>query len=261
MNEQTGEFTGDEDDNTTKAGRRLAGAKLTAAQEALATLVDIIKWAAYDDGEDATDDAEDAAEAKTIDDFDAHETKDVDYAIKAIAPGRIRGYAVLWGNEAQKDLTGEWFTPRTEELETVFKAVGRLPWLYHHGGDGRVKSIVAGVVDAMGRDEIGLWYEAQRLMADDYDKYINSLIDQGKLRTSSGALPRSRAVTKSGEIKRWAIMEVSGTPVPADWRQRDFPVAAIKTLPDDDDEARGAEDARRIEIAIELERIELLKLR
>jgi len=148
--------------------------------------------------------------------------------VKRLGGGRIGGYAVLWGDAERRDLTGEFFTQRTQDLETLFQAMGRLPLLYQHAADGALKAAVVGPVDVLMRDEIGLWYEAQLSMAEQYRQAIDGLIEQGVLGTSSGTLPAARRVNRStGEIERWAIAELSLTPTPAEPRMMERPVAEV----------------------------------
>lgn len=149
-------------------------------------------------------------------------------AAKALDNDRFGGYLCLWGDESTKDLGGEFFTPRTAELTSVFDALGHLPAIYHHAGDDTIKSAVIGLIDTMEQDESGMWVEAQAQLAKAYKQYIKPLIDQSALGWSSGALPRARKVAKSGEITRWPIMEGSLTPTPFEWRMSvDWPVERI----------------------------------
>jgi hypothetical protein len=149
-------------------------------------------------------------------------------AVKALGGNRVGGYAVLWGDATKRDLTGEFFTPETQDLETLFKAMGKLPLLYQHAADGALKTAVVGPVDVLAKDEIGLWYEAQLSMAAQYRNAIDGLIEQGVLGTSSGTLPAARKVNRqTGRIERWAIAELSLTPTPAEPRMMERPVAEV----------------------------------
>jgi len=142
---------------------------------------------------------------------------------------RVGGYAVLWGDPDHKDLTGEYFTPDTEELDRLFKGIGRLPLIYRHAGDDELKTSVVGVVDYLVKDSMGLWYEAQIKAADRYRQAIIDLIRKQKLGTSSGTLPRARRVAKDGRILRWPIVEISLTPMPAEPRLMvQYPVGVVK---------------------------------
>lgn len=152
------------------------------------------------------------------------------HAVKSLGAHRVGGYMMLWGNENNKDLDGEFFTPKTEELTTIFEAMGKLPYLYNHATDKQVKSAVVGYIDVLKPDETGLWYEAQLDQNNQYVAAIQKLVAQRALGTSSGTLPGARKVAKNGEILRWATVEGSATPTPADPRQVfERPVAEIKS--------------------------------
>lgn len=150
--------------------------------------------------------------------------------IKHLGDDRIGGYAVLWGNEEIKDLVGEFFTPQTEELDAVLKATGYLPIFYQHAADRVLKASVIGLAKAMQPDDLGLWYEAQIIAAEEYRRYLMPLIEAGLLATSSGTLPAAREVDhRTGRIKRWPIIELSLTPTPAEARMISVPVAPLKS--------------------------------
>ena len=148
--------------------------------------------------------------------------------IKSLGNNRVGGYAVLWGNDVRKDLTGEFFTPKTEELTAIYDTVGKLPFLYHHGLDEIIKTSVLGVVDTLKADSLGLWYEAQLKMAKEYEEYVKKLFGDGKLKTSTQTFPVARRVNeKTGEITRWPIVEITATPTPAEYRMQ--PIEALKS--------------------------------
>jgi hypothetical protein len=136
---------------------------------------------------------------------------------------------MLWGDDSAADLDGEWFDPLTEEMTSIYKAVGKLPYLYNHATDKTLKTSVVGVVDVMEADEIGLWYEAQLDLSNQYRTVIRTLVGEGVLGTSSGSLPGGVRVEKSGRIARWPVVEISATPTPADPRQMERPIAEIKS--------------------------------
>lgn len=140
-------------------------------------------------------------------------------AIKAIGEDRIGGYAILWGSETQKDLDGQYFTEETEDLLTVFKAMGKIPWLVQHAADEVIKSVPVAEVTKLEPDSSGLWFEAKVIAHDLYKNYVSRLIAAGKLFSSVGALPASVKAEKSGHISRFAVAELSGTWSPADPHQ------------------------------------------
>ena len=153
-------------------------------------------------------------------------------AIKALGRDRVGSYLCVWGNPNRKDLSGEYFTPRTQELTAIFDAIGTIPAIYHHALDNTVKSAVIGLVDVMKRDDVGLWIEAQVREHKAYKNLIKPLLDDHVLGWSSGALPGGRQVNKAtGEITRWPIVEASMTPSPMEWRMAaQWPVQNIKAV-------------------------------
>lgn len=200
----------------------------------------------------------DSAPMKALDDL---------HCIKALGANRVGGYMVLWGSEKAKDLDQEWFTPQTEEMTAVFKAMGKLPYLYNHATDGALKTSLVGTIDVMAPDDTGLWYEAQLDQNNKYMSAIQKLVKQRALGTSSGTLPGARQVAKSGQILRWPIVEGSMTPTPADPRQMQRPIAEIKSaytaigldFPQLDS-GKGDEESRQSEIAKGLALLALLEL-
>lgn len=182
--------------------------------------------------------------------------------VKRLGGNRVGHYAVLWGAAQKRDLAGEFFTPRTEDLQTLFRAVGLLPLLYQHTLDEQIKTDVVGLVDLMAVDDVGLWYEAQLTMAGQYRAAMEELISAGALGTSSGTLPGARRVDrKTGEIKRWAIAELSLTPTPAEPRMMERPVDEIKAawkaaglrMPDGASTGSATDDAKAANMADWLE--------
>jgi len=163
---------------------------------------------------------------KAIPDFDLWV-----HSVKAIDEDRIGHYLVIWGNKDRKDLQGEWFTPKTEDMFNIFNAVGKIPTLYHHGADKTIGSEVVGLYDTLIPDDIGIWAESQLEKASKYKDTILKLVKSGALGSSSGAVPASRKVNKSGEIERWTLAEGSLSPSPIEWRQRiDYPVSVLKAI-------------------------------
>lgn len=150
------------------------------------------------------------------------------YAVKSLGNNRLGGYGVLWGNESVADVQGEFFTPTTAELLSIYQALGMLPGIYDHGMNKSLKSRVTGVIDVMKMDTRGIWVEEQLRISDSYLEDILYLVDQGRLFWSSGALPAAYQVTKNGQITRWPIMEMSKTTSPADWRMVFTPITQVR---------------------------------
>lgn len=188
------------------------------------------------------------------------------YAVKSLGKNRIGGYLVLWGDEKRKDLSGEWFTPQTEGLLSVFKAVGRVPLLYQHGHDAKVGLDIVGAYDVMQPDDIGLWTEAQLDLASQYRAAVLQLADKGAIGQSSQTLASVRKVAPTGEIKRWVIVEGSLTPTPCEPRMMERPVSAIKAayksigVEFPETPSDGAEEARARDTELETIQRDLLKI-
>lgn len=150
--------------------------------------------------------------------------------VKSFDADTIGGYAVIWGNEKKKDLSGEWFSKdETQELLNVQKTVGAIPWFLEHTDDV-LKSTVIAAIDEMGEDEIGVWYKAKIKQHELYKKFVEPLIVAKALYSSSSTFPLAKEVNKStGMLKRWPIAEVSGTVKPMDHHQlQDGEIEAYK---------------------------------
>jgi len=147
-------------------------------------------------------------------------TSSVD-GIKSDRLGYVKGYLVRFGDTKTADLEGDFFTASTDYGFPVSKGQ-RIPLnvYYHHGMDAAVgkKSIGTGYIKM---DDVGLWYEAQLDMADEYGSMIAKLCKQGKMGFSSGAaghLVERKSMGGAAEITRWPIAEASITPTPAEYR-------------------------------------------
>lgn len=148
--------------------------------------------------------------------------------VKALGEGRIGGHLVRFGSEAEKDLTGQWFTPNTyygpEDGDGADAMI-------HHGipmpadtADPRMKTQLAQLSRRflaplkVKRDAIGLWAETVCNLADEYERMVHDMVEMGKMKWSSGSTRRQIRVEPTGEIKRWYITEGSLTPIPAEFR-------------------------------------------
>jgi HK97 family phage major capsid protein len=207
MDEQTNITPPPEWDSETKAGRRLAGAKLDAARQAVATLDGVVRWAAYEDEAD-----------KSL-------VVTTGPALKALGDGRIGGHLVIFGGE---DLTGDFFDADTDyDLED---GQGKATVLYHHGMDATLKRRKLGRAD-LRVDDVGVWMEAQLALRDDYERALYGMIEAGKMGLSSGTAPhlveREQQANGANKITRWPLgLDASITPIPAEPRTS---VVALKT--------------------------------
>src|SRR5258708_848103 len=109
----------------------------------------------------------------------------MDTAVKAMGGGRVGGYVAVYGSPAQKDLSGEYFTPHTN---FCLDWAERRPVLYNHALDPKVGTELIGTIDHLHTDEIGLWAEAQLNTRSAYSRAIESLVARGALSWSSGSL-------------------------------------------------------------------------
>lgn len=156
--------------------------------------------------------------------------------IKRLGKDRVGGYGIVWGNPAQRDLEGQFFTPETylgKALGVPSENGGRtipvkFDWLFEHTleelpdevnqfGDMRDHSL--GVVGKAKPDEIGVWIEAQLDRYDEWSSAVMTLVDRGVLAWSSGSASLYAKVTHEGEIKAWPVVEFSSTVAPAEPRQ------------------------------------------
>ena len=194
------------------------------------------------------------------------------HAIKALGQNRIGGYGILWGDEGNRDLHNEYFSPDTKDLTAIFDTVGVIPFIVHHAADDAVQKFVVGAVDVMEKDTKGLWWEAKILEHEAYREYVEPLLKKDALFSSSGTLPSAKRA-KSGHITRWPIAEMTGTWMPAEYRMLEVPLSEIKSAyksigvdftygdaQNEDESQKGVEKAR-LQLAIEQELNKLLKMK
>jgi phage head maturation protease len=140
-------------------------------------------------------------------------------AIKSDKLGFVSGYLVRFGSPDVADLEGDYFTKSTDYGFPLDQDVPiNLYW--NHGMDKAVGKRCIGTGHAKA-DNIGIWYQAQIDMADDYAIGIARMAKAGKLGFSSGAashMVERKSMGKANEIIRWTIAEASVTPTPAEYR-------------------------------------------
>lgn len=146
-------------------------------------------------------------------------------AVKSVGDDRIGGYLVRWGSPNEKDLQREYFTKNTNFELDWFET---RPLLYHHGLDKTLKSTKIGTIDTIKLDDVGMWAEAQLDLRNRYVNAIRSLVKNGVLQWSSGAMSHLVETEPDGWIKTWPMPEGSTTPTPAEPR-RDT-LISIKSL-------------------------------
>lgn len=132
----------------------------------------------------------------------------------------VSGIGVVFGG---KDLEGDTFTAETELQER--KAVGR-DVFYHHAMQPGLGHAI-GEIKSVERKEDGIWFDAQLDLAAEYAEHVLDLVEAGALGYST-ATAGHLVTRKSGDIKRWPIVEISLTPTPAE--PRTVGVERIKSL-------------------------------
>ena len=122
-----------------------------------------------------------------------------------------------------KDLDGEFFSAKTA-FELEWFGDWQRPLLYHHGLDPEIKTAVVGRIKVTPTDK-GLWMEGQLDKAHEYASAVADLVDSGTMGLSSGSVSHLiETDAKSGEIKRWPLIEGSLTPTPANPEAKAAPV-------------------------------------
>jgi HK97 family phage major capsid protein len=171
-------------------------------------------------------------------------------AVKALPDNKIGGYLVTFGGV---DMTGDYFTDKTD-----FGEYSKLPVLYHHGFDEKIKTRRIGTAEIR-QDEVGLWAEAQLNMRDEYEQMVYEMAKAGKLGWSSGAaahVVQKELDTKGAQITQWYMAEASLTPCPAEPRNS---VMTLKTFLGDTQteteptpEAEAEKPAQKVEAEAEV---------
>lgn len=155
--------------------------------------------------------------------------------VKAMPDGRIRAYALVWGDETNTDLSDkkDFFTPRTDFWDKQLPMPR--PLTYHHGWNAETKATpVIGKIDEFGDDDVGRWYIAELDKAHRYEKAVRALIEKRALRSSVDSIPQyARREAKGNgahEIVCYPLFGVTLTPMPAEPRLVDRPAQEMKTL-------------------------------
>jgi len=159
------------------------------------------------------------------------------YAIKVLdaKQGLITGLGIPYGGPVPggagkgRDLEGEWFSGATDFKLDWFPDEGR-PALYDHGINPAIKADVIGrQIEKRIDPEVGIFTTVQLNMAHKYSSAILSLVEDGKLGFSSGAMKHLAKVNRSGHIEQWPWVEQTLTTVPANPYSL-IPAEAVKHL-------------------------------
>ena len=146
---------------------------------------------------------------------------------------RVGNHIVLFGG---KDLHGEYFTKNTA-FESAYTRSGVLHVDFEHGydmdGSGNDHHNILGVVDWKSAKvtDSGLFVERVLNRRAEYVQYLEELIAEGLIGTSSEAIAGTTKRTGSGEITEWPLMRDSLTVTPAEPRMiNGNSLNAIKSL-------------------------------
>lgn len=161
--------------------------------------------------------------------------------IKALGNGKIGGVLIRRTDATQPDLTGDYFSAKTD-----IRTPDTLDVYYNHGLDSTLKKRVIGRATISVKENGDIWAESQLNLRDEYEKAIYAMAEKGKLGYSSGALSHMVEREPAGKgvwmIKTWVVGEVSLTPTPAEPRNTVIPIKSLTTsqaaLPDTDDEIK-----------------------
>jgi len=153
--------------------------------------------------------------------------------VKALPDGRIRAYALVWGDEHNTDLSQQkdFFTPRTDFWDKQLPMPR--PLTYHHGWNAETKAMpVIGKIDEFGDDDIGRWYIAELDKAHRYEKAVRALIQKHALKSSVDSIPqyarREAKANGAHEIQVYPLFGVTLTPTPMEPRL--FPAEELKAF-------------------------------
>lgn len=144
--------------------------------------------------------------------------------VKALTGNRIGGQLIRFTGPNDRDLQGEYFDRKTN----FYRLDGMRVVLFHHG---RTK--------AFGRDEIGeggliltkdgIDIEADLNLEPPRLKAVMGKVEEAKLSWSSGSSSEHAAVSKTGRIEVWPIVEASISPFTVDPKAT---VVALKAFTD-----------------------------
>jgi hypothetical protein len=149
-------------------------------------------------------------------------------------------YIIWFGDENNRDLegigspyknadgtAGEFFTKATK-LDSAYTETGRLLVDWEHGEQPDKDVVQPGRDDIMGYvnwksarvDDKGLWVERVLNRHNQYMKFLEVLIDQGIIGTSSEPVSGKAQSADNGEIVIWPLRRDTLTVMPMQWQQK-----------------------------------------
>ncbi len=152
----------------------------------------------------------------------------------------VENYIILFGDENNRDLEGigsqnenadgslgEFFTKATQ-LESAYTETGRLLIDWEHGRQPDKGVVQPGRDDILGYvdwksakvDDKGVWVQRVLNRHNQYMQFLEVLIDQNIIGTSSEFVPGKDKAKANGEITEWPLKRDTLTVVPMEWRQK-----------------------------------------
>ncbi|MEA3211313.1 MAG: hypothetical protein QOE70_4370 [Chthoniobacter sp.] len=151
-------------------------------------------------------------------------------ALGAVQDGKVSvgAYAIRFSAADEKDLTGEYFTAKTDFGPRSGDGAATM---FHHGQSVKGLESVCDRTFApvkATRDDVGIFVSTVLDMSDGHEKAIADLCAKGKLKWSSGSAAHLVRKAADGHITRWHPIEFSYTPTPCEPR---LPaICALKSL-------------------------------
>jgi len=158
---------------------------------------------------------------------------------------RVANYIVLFGDESERDLegiasprknadgtVGEFFTKATR-LESAYTKTGQLLIDWEHG-ERPDRDENGEPIPQPGRDDVlgyvkwatakvddrGVWVQRVLNRHNEYMQFLEVLIDQGVIGTSSEPVQGKATSGDNGEITDWPLKRDTLTVMPMEWRQK-----------------------------------------
>lgn len=162
-------------------------------------------------------------------------------AVKDLGNGRVGGYLVLFGDENNTDLKGDYFTKSTD-----FGSHKTTATIYAHGQDKKLGRRILDPQSALSIKDAGVWVEAQLSLRDEYEKAIYQMVKSGKLGWSSGTashlVEREQKENGASLITRWPLgLDASLTPNPTEYRTQALSLKSLQFDPIEIDHQEGGE--------------------